>query len=348
VIVRTPTPLVRLGIVGCGRAALVHHLPALRRSARFTVVALAEPDARRLSEFGARVEGAARYPSAAALLDHADLDAVAVLSPTADHAGTGVAVIEAGRHLFIEKPLALDADECARLQDALQAARVCALVGHNARWHRLVRQARTIIEQGQLGPLKAICSVYTHWHPDPSNQPWHRHRSEGGGVLFNDGVHHFDLWRYLLSTEVADVSARSRRSETYDDDTCVVEACLANGVLASALLSFTTAPSSEVEIFGERGRLSLSLYRFDGLQVMPHSAYDGSLGWRTRQLAHSLAGLPRMLATATRGAEFDRSYTAMWNHFADCTQGLADPACTLTDGRAAVEVACAAIASAGR
>ncbi len=286
-----------------------------------------------------------RHVSAEALLARGDLDAIAVVTPTATHADLGVAVLASGRHLFIEKPLALDAGACARLEAAKAAAAGCALVGHNARWHRLIAQAGTMIREGRLGAIKAVLSVYTHWHPDPSSQPWHRHRAEGGGVLFNDSVHHVDLWRHLLGEEVAEVYARTRSTGTYDDDTSVVDARLTSGVLASLVLSFTTAPASSIDVFGEEGRLSVSMYRFDGLRFMPHSSYDGSFGWRARTVAQTLAGVPRMVVTAARGGAFTRTYEAMWRHFADCAAGRAVPACTLADGRAAVEVTRAAIES---
>ena len=338
---------VRLGIIGCGRATLVHHVPALLRLPEVRVVAVADRDEARRDRAARLLGIGERHASAEALLARSDLDAVAVATQTGSHADLGVDVLASGRHLFVEKPLALDVDACGRLEAAKASAAGCALVGHNARWHRLIDEARAIIREGKLGPIKAVLSVYTHWHPDPSSQPWHRHRAEGGGVLFNDSVHHFDLWRHLLGSEIAEVFARTRSTGTYDDDTSVVDARLTDGVLASLVLSFTTAPASTIDVFGEAGRLSVSMYRFDGLRFMPHSSYDGSLGWRARTMAQSLAGLPRMVATAARGGEFTRTYAAMWRHFAQCAAGRAAPACTLADGRAAVEVARAAMASIG-
>ena len=338
----------RLGIIGCGRATMVHHIPALLRLPEIRVVAVADLEAVRRDAAARRLGIDQRHDGADALLARADLDAIAVATPTATHADLGEQVLDSGRHLFIEKPLALDDGGCARLEGAAARAAGCALVGHNARWHRLVNEARSAVRAGDLGPIKAIVSVYTHWHPDPASQPWHRERAKGGGVLFNDSVHHFDLWRHLLGTEVDEVYARTRSTSTYDDDTSLVHARLAGGVLASLTMSFTTAPASTVDVFGEAGRLSVSMYRSDGLRFMPHSTYEGSLGWRARTLARGLAGVPRMLAAAAGGGEFDRTYAAMWRHFADCAAGRSTPACTIADGRAAVDVARAAIDSLAR
>jgi len=338
--------IVRLGLIGCGRAVLTHHAPALRRVPQIRVTAVADVDAGRLQEVAEYLGVPERYAGADELLAGARVDAVAVMTPTRTHAEIGGAVLRSGRHLFVEKPLAHDVAACGRLEAAMLGAPGCALVGHNARWHRLVEDARAFITRGQLGPVKAIRSAYTHWHPDSSGREWHRYRSEGGGVLINDGVHHFDLWRHLLGDEVVEVGARSRSSSTYEDDTCVVDAQLAGGALASAVLSFSSAPSSDIDIYGELGRLSLSMYRFDGLRFLPHSTYDGSPGWRVRQAAHSLGSVARMIATAGRGGEFDRTYAAMWRHFAECALGRATPACTLADGRAAVDIALAAVESA--
>ncbi|MGH7824568.1 MAG: Gfo/Idh/MocA family protein [Candidatus Binatia bacterium] len=88
------------------------------------------------------------------------------------------------------------------------------MLGFNLRWHRLVRRARETIRRGTLGMIQMIRTVLTSYH---ENVPeWRRYRTQGGGVLFEQAVHHFDLWRYLLQSEVEEVFATSR-SGKWDD-----------------------------------------------------------------------------------------------------------------------------------
>jgi myo-inositol 2-dehydrogenase/D-chiro-inositol 1-dehydrogenase len=199
--------------------------------------------------------------------------------------------------------------------------------------------------KGMLGNLKSICSVYTHCHSGKTAQSWHKRRALGGGVMINDGVHHFDLWRFLLGTEVTEIYADSMSSEHFEDDTCTVTARLDNGMLASGIFSFSTSANSELEIFGKEGRLLISLYRFDGLEFFAKTSDPGSIKTRLRSAVQTAKELPNALSLIRRGGYFGCSYEALWRHFADCIRQDAQPGCTLTDGRKALQIALAALES---
>lgn len=308
---------IRVGIIGCGRATRLHHLPALRGLPQFEVAALADVNPE------ARVEGYRFFTDAGALI--AECDAVAVATPTATHAGLAVAVLEAGRPLLLEKPAALNAEECGRIAAAQARAGQPVLVAHNARWHKLVREAKALIERGRAGEIVALRSTYTHAHSKPEGH-WHRHRAEGGGVLVNDGVHHFDLWRYLTGMEIEFLHTAAVDSDRFEDDTAAVTARLSNGALATAILTFNSTNQSEIEIHGDRATLLLNLYRFDGLHVLERDQMPGALKTRVREAVNFVRRLPAR-------ASFDATYRAMWRHFADCVRGRALPECTIEDAR---------------
>lgn len=337
---------IRLGVVGCGRVVSGTYLPILSRPEHgFRVVAVADIDPDLCHAVADRFGVSTRCASHAELLAVDGLDAVAVATPPGSHAAIGLDVLAAGKHLFMDKPLALGLEECDRLVAAAAGVPARVLMGFTSRWHRLVARARELLRSGALGPLRAVRSVYTHAHGGGDAQPWHRTRAQGGGVLFNDGGHHFDLWRYLLDTEIVQVQADAIDSQDFENDTCTVSARLENGMLASALFSFSTGPTSEVEIFGERGSLLLNLYRFDGLRFMPHDALPGDLRARRAALTNFVGALPAGLASMRRGGDFDACFVSMWRHFADCIRTDARPLCELVDGRAAVAAQLAAQAS---
>ena len=98
---------IRVGIVGCGRAATSLHAPALRRVDRARVVALSDTDSERLQRLGARCAGAAEYSDYRELLADPRVDLVAVCVPVTQHAEVAAAALHAAKHVFIEKPLAL-------------------------------------------------------------------------------------------------------------------------------------------------------------------------------------------------------------------------------------------------
>jgi myo-inositol 2-dehydrogenase/D-chiro-inositol 1-dehydrogenase len=323
--------------------AETRHLPALQNLAGAEVVAVADLDPDRLSRVADRFRVKRRYPNFVALLDDPSVEAVAVCVPVQFHAEVALAALAAGKHVFIEKPLALSLEEADRLIERAGQVPRTVMVGFNLRWHRLVRQAQAMLQHGALGPLELMRTAFTSYH---ENVPeWRKRRELGGGVFFEMAVHHFDLWRFLLHSEVEEVFAVSR-SPHWEDETAIVTARLANGMLVTSVFSERTNESHEVEIYGRAGCLRVSCYRFDGLEYVPSSSLPGDVRTRLRRIRHTLEELPQGVVRMRQGGEVLASYRAEWRHFIEAIQ-LGEPAgCTLEDGRCALQVALAAIESA--
>jgi predicted dehydrogenase len=337
---------IRLGIIGCGRVAEERHLPPLLSLPEFQVVATADIDTVRSDRLARLLGATLKCNDYRFVLDRSDIDAVAILTPPSSHAEIGIAVLEAGKHILVEKPLALTLAECDRFISAASHSRCKVVVGFNLRWHRLVRRARSFLATGALGRIKAIRSVYTHDRTGDTAPDWHRKLSSGGGVCFNEAVHHFDLWRYFGGGDIEQVFSLYVPSAYYEDETNVVAARLADGVLATGVFSFRTGPTSELEIYGELGRLYISLYRYDGMEFFPNSRYPGELKGRLRTAVASLAGLTQAVSGLRRGGDFQATFSELWRHFRDCILDDAPSQCTLQDGRNALRVALAVVRSA--
>jgi len=340
-----PGKPLKLGIIGCGKVAEERHLPALKMIPEVEVVAAADIDIDRARLLMGRFDIDCPCTDYLTLLGRPDVQAVAVLTPTLSHAEIGVAALDAGKHVFLEKPLALTLDQCDQLIAAAERSPAKIVVGFNLRWHRLVRRARAFIQTGDLGTITAIRSVYSHYRQGEDAPVWHRKRELGGGVTINEGVHHFDLWRYLLNSEVAEIFSIRRPSQFVEDSINIISASMTNGVLATAVLAFKTGPTNEVEIYGEAGRLYLSCYRFDGLEFHPGPVYPGDIRNRLRRVLGSVKDLPRAVQAMRRGGDFAATFYEIWRHFLDCVHENIASECTLEDGKRAVQIALAAIDS---
>jgi myo-inositol 2-dehydrogenase / D-chiro-inositol 1-dehydrogenase len=341
---RNRTEAVKIGLIGCGWVAENIHLPALQYAADAQVVGVAESDPDRLHEVAERFHIKHRHTNFLDLLTNPTVEAVAVCVPARFHIEVALAALDAGKHLFIEKPLALGIEDCEQLiERAAKFPGLKVMVGFNLRWHRLMREANEMILAGALGPLEMIRSVLTSYQQ--SMPVWRMRRHTGGGAFFEMAVHHFDLWRFLLRSEIEEVFATSR-SVTSEDGTVTVTARMDNGLLAAAVFSQQTSADNEVDIYGQSGRLRVSCYRFDGLEFNSISTASGDLGSRMRRLFQSVRTLPQALANARRGGEFKASYRAEWRHFTDCIRQDRPTQCTLEDGRRAVQAALAAAESA--
>ena len=337
-----------VGIVGCGQIAEKSHLPALQRLREAHVVALADTDSERLRRAGDCYGVERRYSDFRQLLDDGAVEAVAVLVPARLHVEVALAALEAGKHVLVEKPLALSLGECDRLIACAERCERVVLVGFNTRWHPLVRRARDLVRSGAVGTPRMIRTTLACRDQHVGDVPdWRKHRALGGGGLVDMAIHHFDLWRFLLEREVREVSA-VLGSEEADDELGVVSARMDGGVLATASFVERTSVTQEVEVLGRAGRVEVSCYRFDGLHVVPLSRLPGSGRARLAEAANMLAGLPRALWRRTRRGDYGASFLGEWQHFIDCVRRGAQPECTLTDGRRALEIAITAAQSDAR
>src|SRR5262249_31559465 len=151
------------------------------------VIALADIDGTRLSEAGAQAPRATRFSDYTRLLDIAELDAVMVCVPPAVHAELTIAALEAGKHVYLEKPLATTLEDGRRICAAWRRSGRVGMVGFNYRFNRLYRQAQGHVANGRIGPVVAIRSVFAttpDWLPD-----WKRALSTGGGALLDLASH---------------------------------------------------------------------------------------------------------------------------------------------------------------
>ena len=189
---------VRVGLIGCGRVALERHLPALESLSSARVVAVADVDANQLAMVADRFQIVRRATDFRTLVDDPEIDALAVCVPAQRHVVVALAALGAGKHLLIEKPLALDLDECDLLIEKAAESISKVTVGFNLRWHRLLREGREMIRRGDLGEIEFIRTTLTTHHDKVPE--WTKRREDGGGALNDMAVHHFDLWRFLFDS----------------------------------------------------------------------------------------------------------------------------------------------------
>jgi myo-inositol 2-dehydrogenase / D-chiro-inositol 1-dehydrogenase len=318
------------------------HLPALAHLPEIEVVAVADvdPDSLRRAVDQTGVErGYADYRK---LLDDRNIEAVAVCVPAPSHAEVALSVLDAGKHLFLEKPLALTLEEAARLIRAAAVSKCKSMLGFNLRWHRLTQRARDVIQQGSLGPLEMMATQLTSYHDTIPH--WRQHRDSGGGVFFEQAVHHFDLWSFLLQTEIEEIFATTR-SGKWEDECATVTASLAGGVLANGLFAVHTGKTNEVEVFGREGSLSYSFYRFDSFRYKRGDDRTDGLRVRINETVKALGEAPEGFFRLRNGGDFIASFQAEWRHFYNAIRNDSPVQCTFEDGRRALEAVLAAVKS---
>lgn len=190
---------VNIGLVGCvgrGEMAVYWHNPAQKRS---RVVAAMDINPEFLEDFKNRVN-----PDAYTTLDFEDLlsrddiDAVAIMSPDYCHEEQVVAALNAGKHVFCEKPMAITIEGCDRILRAWKESGKHLMIGHNMRYMRFTRTMKEIIDTGVIGELKTVwCRHFINYGARWYFHDWHATRKNTTSLLLQKGAHDIDIIHWL-------------------------------------------------------------------------------------------------------------------------------------------------------
>lgn len=196
-----------LGVIGLGMAGAVMVRAAARHDG-VVLVAGADPHPGPRDAF-ARDFNARAYADAAALVDDPAVAAVYIATPHQFHAAHAIMAAERGKHVILEKPMALTLADCDRIIAAVERAGVHLVVGHTHAFDSAVREMRALIASGELGRLGMLASWnYTNYLYRP-RRPEELDTSKGGGILFNQVPHQIDTVRLLGGGLVKSVRAQA-------------------------------------------------------------------------------------------------------------------------------------------
>ncbi len=195
----------RVGVAGLGRGFTLM-LPTLQRDPRIELVACADPREAARRKFAADF-GARAYPSAEELCGDAGVEVLYVATPHQYHAAHACLAAANGKHLLIEKPMALTLKECRAMIAAARKAQVQLLVGHSHSFDAPVRRARAIIASGAVGRVRMINAFYYTDFLYRPRRPEELVTDAGGGVLFNQASHQIDVVCYLAGGNARRVRA---------------------------------------------------------------------------------------------------------------------------------------------
>jgi len=377
---------IRLGIIGCGAIVRGQHIRAMRRSGEVEVAAIADPSLESAADGAAawfdvpvergstahrqdpRVQEFLRrhhHDELDSMLEAEALDAVLIATPNNTHPAIARRCIEAGVHIFCEKPVAFTVEEHDALQAAVAARRLVFQVGMVFRYSDVFRHARSLIAD-EVGspPLMMFINEFRPF----AFQPWRYSMEISGGMFVEKNCHHFDLFNWMLGDDV-----RPRRvvafggqhvlkdkprvvpclrddeplpaSDVIDHGWVLVE--YENGVRAQLGISFFCPWGRELRM-GVMGEFwKLDVYEMDRLIYLHQGpANEGEL----RQDKYVQRFPPDPSGRQWRQSEGDdpeegfmhTGAVRQWIDFAACVRTRTEPYCNLTRARESIRVAQAA------
>lgn len=188
----------RVGLIGAGSIARGAHLPGFLANSDVELVAVADPVEGRAVRFANHAGIELAFSDFRELLNREDVDAVSIATPPVAHAETTIASLEAGKHVFCEKPMAMNANEAIAMeQAALKANRVLA-IDFQSRFEWDTQEARRLVTTGMLGTPHFARASYLRRAGVPTWGTFTSKTANGGGALIDIGVHALDRALYVL------------------------------------------------------------------------------------------------------------------------------------------------------
>jgi myo-inositol 2-dehydrogenase/D-chiro-inositol 1-dehydrogenase len=324
----TTTSRLRIGIVGLGRLGRRHAHNLAQRVPTAELVAACSPVADELAWAKDTLGVRNLHADYAALLGEADVDAVFLVTPTSLHPEQIVQALQAGKHVFCEKPLALDLAECGRVEaEAAQHPQLKVMIGYGRRFDPSYSDAHDKIRAGLIGTPFLVRSQNLDMN-DPSGF-FVRFAPTSGGIFLDCSVHDIDLARWFLGDPkpvrvfaAGVVAVHEGLSEFGDVDNGVATCEFAGGKMACFYASRTMAHGHETltEIFGTGGRITVG-----------HNP-------RLNRVDISDAHGVRNECTPTFYERFEEAFLRETIHFVDAVLDDQAPALTLHDATEATRI----------
>jgi predicted dehydrogenase len=280
-----PESSVRLGVVGAGNFATAVMLPALRSAPDISRVSLVSARGLNAQAVGRKFGFQRAETDFDSLLRASDINTLAILTRHHLHADQTTAGLKAGKHVFCEKPLALNREELERILQALRESKNLLTVGYNRRFAPLAIRLKTFLEpvsdplmityRVNAGPLPL-----THWLHDPQ---------QGGGRLVGEGCHFIDFMTYLCGQPPVRATASALPDHgSYHEDNFGLTLDFADGSVGQLVYvanSDRALPKERIEVFGG-GRAAI-LDDFRRLERIADGRRRSQRSWLRQDKGHA-------------------------------------------------------------
>ncbi|KAF4324981.1 hypothetical protein G195_001672 [Phytophthora kernoviae 00238/432] len=250
---------IKVAVFGCGAIAERRHIPEYAANENVELVAFADPIVERAEKM-AETYGGKAYSSYEELLASEEVDAVSVCTPNYLHAPMAIAAANAGKHVLVEKPMAVTTEEGEQMIEAAKKNGVYLMVGHNQRLMPPHIKAKEILDSGKLGKVLNFRTSFGHpgpegWSVDGAESWFFRKEEAIMGAMGDLGVHKSDFIRYLLDDEVSEVAGfistlHKENTKVDDNATCLLR--MKSGAIVGAMATNEKqVPSGVIDAFVE-------------------------------------------------------------------------------------------------
>lgn len=322
--------MINYAIVGCGHIAN-KHIEAIEKTEQASLVAICDTNPNRLNQYMNQT-GVEGYVNIDEMLERqSNIDVVCICTPSGLHAPLAVKAAKAGKHLIIEKPLALTIEDADAIAEAVTVSGVKAAVVHPNRYRPAIQLLKSALEKNVFGKISHV-NATVRWNRGQAyydQAPWRGTKAMDGGVLMNQAVHNLDLLQWLFGRVVqvkSMVDTRIRNIEAED--------------VAVATLRFDSGALGVVEaattIYDKNLEESISIFGENGYAVIGGVTANWIKQWKCDSMSDKEVDLLKQKVEADPYGV--SGHQQIIEDMAEAIRDNREPAVTVEDGKAAVQL----------
>ncbi|MBB1282760.1 Gfo/Idh/MocA family oxidoreductase [Flavisolibacter sp. BT320] len=258
---------IQWGIIGCGDVTEVKSGPAFNKVPNSRLVAVMRRNAEKAADYARRHKVARWFSDAETLINDPDVNAIYIATPPLYHKDYTLQALRAGKPVYVEKPMAMNAAEAQEMAAAAQETGVKLCVAHYRRQQPLFLKVKSLLAEGAIGKPRIVNLQCLQPHQDSmitrTEDAWRYNPTISGGGLFHDlAPHQLDLMLYFFGRPEKVHGISVNASGLYSaDDTTTGQVLFANDIVFNGAWCFTVPEKHDLcEILGTEGSLQFPIF----------------------------------------------------------------------------------------
>jgi predicted dehydrogenase len=260
---------VNWGIIGCGNVTEFKSGPAFNKVANSSLVAVMRRDADKAKDYAKRHQVPKWYSQANELINDPEVSAIYIATPPKYHEAYAIAAMQAGKPVYVEKPMAVDVASCYRMKDFSEHSGIKLSIAHYRRALPMFLKVKSLLKEKTIGNIKLvnirmmqpdqsvmIAKTSENWRVDPS--------LSGGGIFFDLAPHQLDLVHYFFGKAQSSCGIATNQAGLYQaEDIVTGSILLENNIIFNGVWCFTVPENLEddlFEIIGSKGKISFPVF----------------------------------------------------------------------------------------
>jgi predicted dehydrogenase len=260
---------IKWGIIGCGNVTEFKSGPAFNKVANSSLIAVMRRDAEKAKDYAIRHHVPKWYTDAKSLIEDPEVNAIYIATPPNVHEVYAIAAMQAGKPVYVEKPMGLDVAACIRMKEFSDKSGVKLSIAHYRRALPMFLKVKSLIDEKAIGNIKlvnlrmmqpdqsvVIAKTSENWRVDPS--------IAGGGIFYDLAPHQLDLVHYFFGKEKSSSGIATNQAGLYKaEDIVSGSMLLENNIVFNGLWCFTVPENLEEDLFeiiGSEGRICFPVF----------------------------------------------------------------------------------------